>query len=120
MIKLDENALICDLAETYKIYDYKEIAANKVAIFAIGLRDDSRIKMKITNQKIDFKTLLLAKLVDNFNLFLWSRSKDSKTGANKPKSIIGHLYEEDNQISTFKTGKDFEIEKARILAERSK
>jgi len=46
MIKLDENALICDFAETYHIYDYRQLPPTRVAVFACGLRDDSRIKMK--------------------------------------------------------------------------
>ena len=30
MIKTDEDALICDLAETYQIYDYKSLPAYMV------------------------------------------------------------------------------------------
>ena len=33
MIKTDEDALICDLAETYRIYDYKQLPAYQVAVF---------------------------------------------------------------------------------------
>ena len=33
MIKTDEDALICDLAETYQIYDYKSLPAYMVATF---------------------------------------------------------------------------------------
>ena len=38
MIKTDEDALICDLAETYQIYDYKSLPAYMVATFSVGLR----------------------------------------------------------------------------------
>ena len=40
MIKTDEDALICDLAETYRIYDYRQLPAYQVAVFSFGLRDD--------------------------------------------------------------------------------
>ena len=39
MIKQDEDALICDLAETYRIYDYRQLPLLQVAVFAYGLRD---------------------------------------------------------------------------------
>lgn len=46
MVAEDEHALICDLAETYGIYDYHKLPARTVAILATGLREDSRIFMK--------------------------------------------------------------------------
>ena len=49
MIQTDEDALICDLAETYGIFDYRQLPADQVAVFAFGLRDDSRIKLAMTN-----------------------------------------------------------------------
>ena len=49
MIKTDEDALICDLAETYQIYDYKSLPAYMVATFSVGLRENSRIKMKLND-----------------------------------------------------------------------
>ena len=116
MIKLDENALICDLAETYNIYDYKEIAPSKIAIFSIGLRNDSRIKMKLDDTKIDLKTLLLASIVDNTALLLWSKTSDAKTGRNKPKSIVESLVGKEKQVSAFTSSKDYEKAKAKILS----
>ena len=47
MLNLDKDALLCDLAETYHIYDYKSLPCKMVATFSCGLRADSRIKMKI-------------------------------------------------------------------------
>lgn len=44
MIHADRGALICDLAETYGIYDYRSLPARTVATFSVGLRDNSRIK----------------------------------------------------------------------------
>ena len=46
MIRLDRDALICDLAETYHIYDMRSLPLQTVATLSAGLRDDSRIKMK--------------------------------------------------------------------------
>lgn len=46
MINTDESAVICDLAETYSIFDYKSLPVLTVATFCVGLRENSRIKMK--------------------------------------------------------------------------
>ena len=45
MLKKDEEALICDFAETYHIYDYKRLPLTTVAALAVGLRENSRLKM---------------------------------------------------------------------------
>lgn len=57
MINTDEDALICDFAETYHIYDYRSLPLHMAGIFACGLRPDSRIGMAIiqieTNNRPD-------------------------------------------------------------------
>jgi len=118
MIKLDEDALICDLAETYHIYDHRQLPASKVAVFSLGLRDNSRIKKKISNQPIDFDRLLLAGISDKLSYLLWSKTKDGAKGRNKPKSILEMLTEpkkQSNQLA-FHSGEEFEQMRARILA----
>lgn len=120
MLKVDENALICDLAETYQIYDYRQLPPTKVAVFAIGLRDDSRIKMKLSGAKVSPEILLLSGIVDRLNLLLWTKTKDAEKGLNKPKSILDELYNKESDISAFTSGKEFEEERRRLikLAER--
>ena len=118
MIKLDEDALICDLAETYHIYDYRQLPATKVAVFSLGLRDNSRIKKKLSNQPIDFDRLLLAGISDKLSYLLWSKTKGGAKGRNKPKSILEMLTEpkkQSNQLA-FNSGEEFEQMRARILA----
>ena len=39
MLNTDSDALECDLAETYHIYNYKELPLKKVALFSVGLRE---------------------------------------------------------------------------------
>ena len=43
-MRVDKEALECDLAETYGIYDINTLPISKIAIFAKGLREKSRIK----------------------------------------------------------------------------
>lgn len=44
--------MICDLAEYYHIYDYKQLPVETLAILVYGLRDNSRIKMIIAESNI--------------------------------------------------------------------
>ena len=41
MMAADEDALACDIAETYGIYDMRALPAGRLAVLAVGLREDS-------------------------------------------------------------------------------
>lgn len=119
MINLDEDALICDLAETYQIYDYRQLPATRVAVFAYGLRDDSRIKMRLSGQTIALGTLLLAGISDRLSTLVWFQTEDGQKGVNRPTSItsilLGKKDEKDDEIVAYETGKDFEIARKKLL-----
>ncbi len=117
MLKTDKNALICDLAETYQIYDYRQLPPLQVAVFAIGLRDDSRIKMKLSGAKVPPDILLLAGIIDRLNLLLWTKTKDAEKGLNRPKPILSDLYYKESEVSAFASGKEFEKERQRLIAQ---
>lgn len=102
MIDTDEAALECDLAEVYHIYNYRELTPDRVALFSIGLRENSRIKLKLSGQEYPLDTILLACAVDRLSLLLWSKTKDAESGRNKPMSFVEQLLGE-------KEEKDFEV-----------
>ena len=112
MIKLDEDALVCDLAETYQIYDYSQLPLLKVAVFACGLREDSRIKQKLTKQLVSIDTMLLAGIVDRLSLSLWIQTKDGQKGVNRPKSVVDQLTQkeekEEREHLVFSSVEEFE------------
>lgn len=114
MIKLDEDALICDLAETYNILDYKKLALNKLAILACGLRDDSRLKLKMSDNILSPNQLLLAGIQDRLSLIVYSKTKDAEKGINYPKLVFDNL---ENKINGFSSGEDFMKERERIMKE---
>lgn len=114
MIRLDEDALICDLAETYNIFDYKKLALNELAIFACGLRDDSRIKLKMSENILSPNQLLLAGIQDRLSLLVYSKTKDAEKGQNYPKLILDSF---ENKIDSFSSGEDFMKERERIMKE---
>ena len=111
MIEKGEDELICDFAETYNIYDYKAFPIEFIATLACGLRTDSRIRMKLSDEKdIGFFTdKLMVMMYDRLNWIAWSRSKDGADGVNRPSSIYDLIYdtEPESEYASFKSGEDF-------------
>lgn len=91
MMRKNRDALECDLAETYNIYDMRALPARRVALFAVGLRDNSRIKMLLADSKFTFSEILLINIYDVLNLELWTKTKDATKGKNKPESLYKKL-----------------------------
>lgn len=110
MVAKHEDALICDLAETYNIYDYRQLPPPKVAVFAIGLKDDSRIKMKLSNQNVTLEALLLAGIADRLSILVWGQTKDGQKGINKPQMLVDMLTSKETKtdVIVFDSGEDFE------------
>ncbi|MGM0324278.1 hypothetical protein IGJ18_001786 [Enterococcus sp. AZ078] len=120
MIKIDEEALICDLAETYQIYEYKQLPVCKVAVFSCGLKEDSRIKLKMSNQLVSFETMLLAGIYDRLSLLLWSKTKDAEKGKNMPKAVSDELdlsprKTKQADTSLFNSSEDFEQRRKELI-----
>ena len=91
MIRMDEGALICDLAETYHILDYKSIPGRLLGTLAAGLGEDSRIFRTITKTEIPLTTLLMARTVDELSAIRWISAMNKK--AKKPESVVKALTE---------------------------
>ena len=122
MIATDENALECDLAETYHIFDYRSLPLQTVATLSVGLRDDSRIKMALSNTKYPFNTIILALILDNLNMMRWGMSFDEQKETNKPvslaKRLLGIEEESSSDKMVFESGSAFDEMRNKILAER--
>lgn len=87
MFKVDEDALICDLAECYGIYDYRSIQAGTIAVLACGLREGARIKNVLLDSRYTYDEVMKAVIVDRLNWLCWSKTKDAKNGWNRPESL---------------------------------
>ena len=123
MINFDEDALVCDLAETYHIYDYRSLPVHLVATLSAGLRDDSRIKMAAAGVPATQDTLLLATIADRVEAFRYGFSEDASKGINQPISLVAVLYGEKPErrnksgVMSFATIDEFEATLARIRGE---
>lgn len=121
MILAGEDEMICDFAETYNIYDYRRLPLRTAAIFASGLRDTSRIKMKMAGMDIDAKTAILAAIADRTGTLVWMQSKDGAKNRNRPESILSRMLsgsQEKETVMAFESGKAFEETRNRILEGR--
>lgn len=109
MIATDEDSLICDLAETYGIYDYRSLPIEMVATFSCGLRDYSRIKMKLAGVKYDLNTQVLVSIFDKVNWIAWTKTKSAEKGQGAPESLLNKLLEEktEAEFETFVDGESF-------------
>lgn len=117
MISADRDALVCDLAETYGIYDFRALPVPVLATLAAGLRDDSRIKMRLTGVRANNTDLLLAAIADRLAILIWQNTKDGHEGANPPKLIYDTLAgapEKAGETQTFDAPDSFEAEWTRI------
>lgn len=117
MIRYDRDALICDLAETYTLYDFEHLPVQTVAALAVGLRDDSRIKMSMSGAKAPTDILLLAAAVDRLSLLVWAQTKDAEKGRNRPKSVLESLQPKEKTSVGYDSGEDFTRERNRLIAE---
>ena len=119
MIRTDADALACDMAETYHIYDMREQPPARVAVFACGLRQDSRIKMRMTGAEAAMGDMLLAACADRLSLLVWQNTKDGQKGRNRPASIYealsGHQAPEEPGVAGFDSPEAFEAARAKIL-----
>ena len=70
MLAAGRDELACDLAETYGILDYRGLPARRLAVLAAGLREDSRIKLRMSGARVPLETLLLASIADALNALL--------------------------------------------------
>lgn len=116
MLNTDKDALACDFAETYHIYDYRSVPCKMAAAFSCGLRNDSRIKMKISGADITTEEMLLSALVDNTKLLAWLQSTDGIKGINRPESLLEQLMKKESEkdIIAFSSGDEFDEEWKRL------
>lgn len=117
LLALDEDALICDLAETYNILDYKSVPVKTLATLTAGLNEDARSKRKAAGGKAPLRILLPAAILDQLSMLVWMQSKDGQKGINRPKSLVKAMTtEETEQVKSFRTADEFQAERKRILA----
>lgn len=77
-----------------------------------GLRDNSRIKLRISDMPVDLETVILASIADNLSLFRAGFSKDKPS---KPFLFTEAIQGETKpKVKGFRTAEEFEAALKRI------
>ena len=121
MLDLDEEALICDLAETYGIYDYKSMPLRLISTLASGLRADSRIMLRISKdpEPRDVEVTILGAIADRLASISYILLKAMKADPEVPVPIIKAILEMDKKQSNeevlkFNTSEELDRELKRL------
>lgn len=115
MIGIDEDALVCDLAEVYSVFDYHRLPVKLLGTLCSGLGPDSRIGMRIAGRHAPRSTILLAMIRDMMSDAL----HDEK---NRPEHIAPMLFdthedETSNKFRTFRSEDDFMKKRSELMGE---
>ena len=90
MIQLDEDALICDFAETYHITDYRSLPLRTAATLSAGLRANARINLKAAGMPVALDTILLAAISDRIDAIKYGLASEQDR-KQKPVSLVESL-----------------------------
>ena len=116
-MRADEDALVCDFAETYGVFDWRGLPLRLAATLAAGLREDSRCMMRLNGCKAAPDTLLRAGILDALRVLIWQNTRDGAEGVNCPTPVLGALLgeEETEQTVGFASADEFDAWRQRML-----
>ena len=97
----------------------KNLSPQQISLFLFGLRDESRLKMKLANRKVSDQKILLSIIADNLNLLLWSKTKDGQRNRHRPKSIFNTFIniEQKEEYKVFYDSHEFMKERESLMKE---
>lgn len=115
MLARHKNALICDLAETYQIYNWRQIPVKTLGILAAGLRYNSRVVIEESGEVFPTDLMILASIADTTRYLLYALG--AKKGDALPSSLVEALQnrEDPKEEQAFMTGEDFIAAREAIL-----
>lgn len=103
MMAADRDALLCDLAETYHVYDFRALPALTLAALCCGLREDSRIRQKMAGVKISRMEALMV-IADNLTII--RHGLFAKENAARP-ALFADQIQKEKEAFGFSSGEDF-------------
>lgn len=113
-----EEEFICDMAETYHVFDWRELPLKTAAILASGLSKDSRCARKLNGTKISGVEYSLLAILDELRMLSWgfiSAHSDQKIP--KPQPILTQMLQQDQRpkILSSRTPEEFEARRRKII-----
>lgn len=113
MLKAAGDELVCDMAETYHIYDMRSVPLRTLAILANGLGPNSRVWAKLNGYTGKWSDIVLAMCADHLATLVWFQTEDGHKGRNRPEYLVPAMLGimdrgEKKKFMTFATGEDFD------------
>ena len=123
MIGRDEDALICDMAEYYHIYDMRALTVRELSVLACGLPERSRSKLAMSGSSMPPELTILCGIFDQLSALRWMLSADAGKGAEPPPSILSVISgeakpEKPKALKGYSSGAEFEAARRAILEGR--
>lgn len=117
MVAECEDEMICDFAETYHVLDWRGLPIRLSAVLVFGLSEDSRVKRKLSGEKVGVDTLLRASILDQLQILRWYQTEDGRKGENPPSLMVDVLTgkQKISKVTAFATVEDFETRRRRII-----
>ena len=103
--------MICDLAETYHILDYRCVPARLLGTLICGLRENSRLQRAMSGQQCSLEALLAAKTLDAVVALGYGLACEKRT----PPSVAGLLVRQETEAKGFDSAEEFEAARERIM-----
>ena len=120
-VAADEDALICDLAQYYQVFDWRRLPLRTAATLTDGLPVTSRTKTRMAGLSVPFDLFLLAMAIDNLSMLCWLNSADGMKGKNKPEMLTDKFKVKDiPDTGRFADADSFEAVRLRMLTESPK
>lgn len=107
MLSVDKDAFVCDMAETYHILDYRALPVDLLAVLASGLRDDSRIKMKIAGVNYIPAVMVLPQIADRLMDIIKLLNGDKKKKIKYMSDLLFETPDKKRPVKAFRSGAEF-------------
>lgn len=113
-----KHKFICDMAETYHVFDWRALPLSLAATLAGGLREDSRCAMALKGQRVSGDTILQAASLDYLALLWWAKTEDGAKGRNRPASVLSMFLNDqakEPDAVTFDSVEAYEAARAQLV-----
>lgn len=117
---IDEDALICDFAQYYSVFDIDLLELGMAATLACGLPEDSRIMKAVNGNRPDGEKVHRLAVLDalrSIEFALWQTH--SKKKLQRPESLLEKLLntgrEKEKELKGVNSAEEFEKVRTRII-----
>lgn len=117
MIAFEEEAFICDMAETYHVLDYRALPVPLLITLSSGLGLNSRVKRKQMKMEELHVEYALASIADYLKLiYMAMAAKKSQSDIFLfSEYVMGNIDRRENKTVSYNSGTDFDQARKSIL-----